>query len=116
MDSSICISLKNKSTNNIYEEIRIRSKFILPGYTITHKKDNVAWITDGLYIPSIAYISDLLRIIPYSSIHMNHSIIICIPGFPIMEFDLRDLDEKIISAIISRITDYLLHKWSVFNI
>jgi hypothetical protein len=113
MDTTIHITLKSKILDTVYE-IKVRPK-ISVGFTFTFSKDLITWISNKDYAQSIAYISDFLILLPITSNFIHNYILLEIPGFPIMEIDVRDLDEKIISAIICRISDYMSNHWSVFK-
>ena len=113
MDSSIHITLKSK-TLQIYEEIKLRQKISLD-FTLSYTKNKITWVTNKSYAQAIAYVSDFLLLLPITSNYINNSILLEIPGFPNMEISVRDLDEKTISSIICRLSDFMNNRWSPFK-
>jgi hypothetical protein len=113
MESSVLFSLIPTNDNST-EIIRIRPKLSMD-YTFTYSEDEVTWVTDKSYSSAISYISDLLILLPVSKKYEHYSVKLEIPGFPLMEINVRDLDEKVIGSLTCRISDYLVNRWSPFR-
>ena len=113
MESSVLFSLIPTNDNST-EIIRIRPKLSMD-YTFTYSEDEVTWVTDKSYSSAISYISDLLILLPVSKKYEHYSVKLEIPGFPLMEINVRDLDEKVIGSLTCRISDYLVNHWSPFR-
>jgi len=113
MDSSVLLSLI-PGNDNSKEVIRIRPKLTMD-YTFTYSEDEVTWVTDKTYSSAISYISDLLVLLPVTNKYEYYSVRVEVPGFPLMEINVRDLDEKTIGSLTCRISDYLVNHWSPFR-
>jgi hypothetical protein len=113
MESSVLFSLIPTNDNST-EVIRIRPKLSMD-YTFTYSEDEVTWVSDKSYSSAISYISDLLILLPVTKKYEHYSVKLEIPGFPIMEINVRDLDEKVIGSLTCRISDYLVNRWSPFR-
>jgi hypothetical protein len=110
MDSSIVITLSGDAS---MEVIKIRPK-LDSGFTFSHTKDAITWITEKEYYGAMCYLTDLLTIIRKSDLQY-HYLTFQIPGFPDVRFYVSDLKEKINNIIITRISDYMSNHWSVFK-
>jgi hypothetical protein len=113
MESSVLFSLIPTNDNST-EIIRIRPKLSMD-YTFSYAEDEVTWVTDKSYSSAISYISDLLILLPVTKKYEHYSVKLEIPGFPCMEINVRDLDEKVIGSLTCRISDYLVNRWSPFR-
>lgn len=113
MESSVLFSLIPTNDNST-EVIRIRPKLSMD-YTFTYSEDEVTWVSDKSYSSAISYISDLLILLPVTKKYEHYSVKLEIPGFPLMEINVRDLDEKVIGSLTCRISDYLVNRWSPFR-
>jgi hypothetical protein len=113
MDSSVLLSLI-PTNDNSKEIIRIRPKLSMD-YTFSYAEDVVTWVTNKTYSSAISYVSDMLILLPVTKKYENYSVKVEIPGFPCMEINVRDLDEKVIGSLTCRISDYLVNRWSPFR-
>lgn len=113
MDSSVLVTLI-PTNDNSKELIRIRPKLTMD-YTFSYSEDIVTWVVDKTYSSAISYVSDMLILLPVTKKYENYSVKVEIPGFPCMEINVRDLDEKTVGCIICRISDYMLNRWSPFR-
>ena len=114
MDSSIILTLKSEKVSGL-EQIKIRPRLETEGFVVSYQNNGVSWIAKQSYPRAVTYIYDFLHLIPKSSKHLHHIIQIKIPGFPEMEFPVRDINEKIIDSINTRLADYMMHKWSPYT-
>ena len=112
MDSSIVITLSSRDEENI-EVFKIRPK-LDSGFTLSHTKYAITWITEKEYYGAICYLTDLLTILPKGQF-LDHCLTFNIPGFPILRIKIYDLSEKMINILITRLSDYMNNRWSVFK-
>ena len=110
MDSSIVITL---SSDGSKEVIRIRPK-LSSGFTFSHTKDAITWITEKEYYGAMCYLTDLLTILRKSELKYDY-LTFEIPGFPVVQFYVDGIEKKIINMILTRISDYMSNHWSVFK-
>ena len=115
MDSSIVLILKPVTVSGVQEQIKIRPRLNGQGFIVSYEKNGISWITEQMYSRAISYVSDFLNLIPLSNLHLHHALEISIPGFPEIQLSVRDLDEKTVEAIISRMAEYMTNKWSSFK-
>lgn len=113
MDSSVLVTLI-PTNDNSKELIRIRPKLSMD-YIFSYSEDVITWVADKTYSSAISYVSDLLILLPITKKYENYSVKVEIPGFPCMEINVRDLDEKTVGCLTCRISDYMLNRWSPFR-
>lgn len=109
MESSIIFTVMS-NTYDVREEIKIRNKST--NFTISYTKNSITWITDKNFEGIFTYMSDLLNLLPLSVVGFVY---IEIPGFPHLEINVHDLDEKVSSGILNRMSEYMLNRWSSFK-
>jgi hypothetical protein len=115
MDSNIVLTLKPIKVPGSQEQIKIRPRVNGQGFIVSYDKDGISWIADQMYPRAIAYVSDFLNLIPLSNLHLHHALEILIPGFPEIQFSVRDLDEKTMNSIIARMAEYMVNRWTPFK-
>jgi hypothetical protein len=115
MDSHIKLFLKSVTTSGTQEQIKIRPRLNTEGFIVSYEKEGISWITEQMYPQAIAYVSDFLNLIPMNNLHLDYALEISIPGFPVIQFYVRDLDEKTGNSIVARISEYMMNKWSAFK-
>jgi hypothetical protein len=114
MESSIIITLSPRDDDGINEVFKIRPKLDNSGFTLSHTRNAITWITEKEYFGAISYLTDLLMVLPKTEF-LYHYLTFEIPGFPNVKFGIYDLNEKMSTIIIGRLSDYMYNHWSVFN-
>jgi hypothetical protein len=110
MDSSVVITLSSDASNEV---IRIRPK-LTSGFTFSHTKDAITWITEKEYYGAMCYLTDLFTLVRKSELQF-HYLTFEIPGFPVVRVYVDGITKKIINMILTRISDYMSNHWSVFK-
>ena len=114
MESSIIITLSSRDDDGIIEVFKIRPKLDNSGFTLSHTRNAITWITEKEYCGAICYLTDLLYVLPKTEF-LYHYLTFEIPGFPNVKLGVYDMNEKMTTIIIGRLSDYMYNHWSVFK-